>query len=240
MADKNYSSPPWAEIAKFAAAKEALKFAGSCSSIGLGSGTTAEIFVSLLAEHAKKNNLQLKCVATSKKIEKLAKESGLNVLELEEAGQVDLAVDGADEADGRRRLIKGHGGAATREKIVDYMAKKLVIIADESKLSKRLHKQVPVEFLPFAKKAVESRLAQLGAKAITLRKNEDGSAYITDNGFFIFHADFGEIKNPKKLEEEINKIPGVLENGIFAKRPADMIILGKKDGSTKIVGKLDS
>ncbi|MCL6089076.1 MAG: ribose-5-phosphate isomerase RpiA [Candidatus Marsarchaeota archaeon] len=236
MANPSPNSPPWAETAKFAAAKEALKFVPASMSIGLGSGTTADIFISLLGEHAKKNNLSLKCAATSKKSAELARAQGLVVADLDAVSPVDLAVDGADEVDGRRRLIKGYGGASTREKIVDYPARRLLIIADMGKKSRKLDKAVPVEFLPFAKKRVEDGLKGLGAKSVELRKNADNTPFVTDNGFWLFHADFGEIPKPAKLEDAINSIEGVLENGLFAKRPADMVIFGKRDGSVKILG----
>ncbi|VVB56623.1 Ribose-5-phosphate isomerase A [uncultured archaeon] len=230
------SSPPWAETAKFAAAQEALKYVPASMSIGLGTGSTSSLFIQLLAEHARKNNLQLKCTATSKKSEELAKSLGLNVVELGQLDSIDLAVDGADQVDSRRRLIKGYGGAHTREKVVEYATKRLLIISDHSKKSKKLDKPVPVEFLPFAQKRVEEGLKSLGAKDVQLRKNADGTPFSTDNGFFMFHADFGEIKNPKKLEEQINGIEGVLENGLFAKRPADLVIFGQADGSAKTMG----
>ena len=236
MAKPVPSSPPWAETAKFAAAQEALKFVPASMSLGLGSGSTSAIFIQLLGEHAKKNNLQLRCTATSKKTEELAKSAGLQVLALEDIGPLDLAVDGADQVDSRRRLIKGYGGACTREKIVEYPAKRLLIIADESKKSKKLDKAVPVEFLPFAQKRVEAGLNALGASSVELRLNADNAPYVTDNGFFLFHASFGQIKNPKKLEEQINGIEGVLENGLFAKRPADLVIFGKPDGGASVMG----
>lgn len=229
-------SPPWAETAKFAAAKEALKYVVADMSIGLGTGSTSNIFIGLLAEHAKKNNLHLRCTATSKASEELARASGLEVAALDLLPSVDLAVDGADQVDSRRRLIKGYGGASTREKIVEYAAKRLVIIADVGKKAKKLGKAVPVEFLPFAKTSVERGLMALGAKSAELVQKPDGSPFITDNGLMLLHADFGEIKNPKKLEESINSIPGVLENGLFAKRGADVVIFGQKDGSAKTLG----
>jgi len=235
------NSPPWAETAKFAAAKEALKFVVADMALGLGTGSTANIFIELLGEHARKNNIQLRCAATSLASAELARSQGLEVLDLDSIGPLDLAVDGADQVDSRRRLIKGYGGACTREKIVEYSAKRFVVIADMGKKSKQLDKAVPVEFLPFAKANVERGLMALGAKRIELRtKPAEGSVpsppFITDNGLQLLHVDFGIMKNPKKLEQAINEIPGVLENGLFALRPADVVIFGKRDGNVKILG----
>ncbi len=236
MSKPALNSPPWAETAKFAAAKEALRYVVADAAIGLGTGSTADIFISLMSEHARKNNLKLKCTATSKRTEELAKSCGLEVLSLDTIGPLDMAIDGADQVDSKRRLIKGYGGACTREKIVEYPAQRLVIIADEGKRSRKLDKVVPVEFLPFAKRNVQEGLMALGAKKTELRLNSDGSPYVTDNGFWMMHADFGEMKSPKKLEEAINDIEGVLENGLFAIRPADVVIFGKQDGSVKTLG----
>ncbi len=215
------------------AAQEALKLVKNKMVIGLGSGSTATIFIQKLAEAAKANNWKLKCIPTSNASEKLARESGLEIASLSEIKKIHLAVDGADKIDEKLNLIKGYGGALAREKVVDYLAKKFVVVADESKVATALSGEVPVEVLPFAIAAVEKKLMKLKAKSVAQRKNADGTPYITDNGNSILHADFGEIANPKSLERKLKLIPGVVECGIFS-RNVSCVIVGSEAGARAI------
>ncbi|PIT84485.1 ribose 5-phosphate isomerase A [Candidatus Micrarchaeota archaeon CG10_big_fil_rev_8_21_14_0_10_45_29] len=215
------------ENMKKRAAQAALEFVENNTTLGLGTGSTAAYFVKALARKVKDEKLSVKCVCTSNATEALAKKEGLSIIALNEAEKINLSVDGADEVDASKMLIKGYGGALTREKIIEYKSEKLVIIVDESKVSKKLSKPVPVEYLPFAHSAVVQGLEKLGAKKIRQRMLE-GNNFESDNGFHIVDADFGEISNPASLEQKINLIPGVLENGIFS-RGASVIVGGKEE-----------
>ncbi|MFA5108907.1 MAG: ribose-5-phosphate isomerase RpiA [Candidatus Micrarchaeia archaeon] len=220
------------ERQKINAATYAIALVESGMTLGLGTGSTSEYFVKLLCERAKKEQMKLKCVCTSERTKKLAHAGGLKVVEFDDVQTIDLAVDGADEIDGEKMLIKGYGAALTREKIVEYNSDKLVIIADESKVSLSLDKPVPVEYLPFAHESVVRALKGLGAKTIKAR-SKDSQKLVTDNGMWIVDADFGIIANPSELEHEINMIPGVLENGIFTKE-VFKVIIGTDEGAREI------
>ncbi len=219
-----------ADAAKWNAAAQALRHVKDGMTVGLGTGSTASLFIGQLGEKAQEENLTLTCVATSKASEQLARTMGLAVVGLDDVKKIDLAVDGADQVDAKKRLIKGYGGALTREKVVEYAADKFIVIADEGKYSKTLDKLVPIEVLPFAQAPVERGLKRLGAKHVLLRTREGAQPFVTDNGLWILHADFGKMKNPDKLEAEINQIPGVLENGLFCHGVAK-VVLGSKTGA---------
>jgi len=214
--------------AKANAAMEATRFVRRGMAVGLGTGSTAARFIEALAEKERREGLGLRCVATSIRSEEMARRLGLRVLSLDEIGEIDLAVDGADQIDPRLNLLKGlGGGAVTREKIVDYLAKKFIVIADESKVVKRLDGIVAVEVIRFAGGAVARALSRMGA-SVAYRENERGERFLTDNGNLLLDADFGAIKSPGKLEREIDSIPGVVENGIFSGR-ASLAIIGSEN-----------
>ena len=221
--------------AKWAAAQAALAYVKDGQTLGLGTGSTADFFIQQLAAHVRAKKMSITCVATSERSSQLAKSLDMEVAEFGAVEKIDLAVDGADWVDAKKRLIKGYGGACTREKIVEYASGRLLIIADESKKVSVLGGTVPVEFLPFAKRAVERGLKRLGAKKVELKTNTEGRPFMTDNGLWMLNADFGRIANPLKLESAINCVEGVLENGIFAKRGADIVIFGFSNG--KVVKK---
>ena len=202
---------------KEAAAKKALRYVKNGMAVGLGTGSTSAIFIRLLGEKNKKKSLELKCIATSLKSEQLAKELELPLVGFEQMTQIDVAVDGADVIFGKL-LIKGLGGGAiAREKAVDYRAKKFIVIADKSKVKDEFKGTVPVEAIPFCSEAVKRELLFMGAERAEFRLGEGGSKFITDNGNHMIDAYFPAIKNAKKLERELNNIPGVLENGIFTR-----------------------
>lgn len=212
------------ELQKQNCAKKALSYVEDGMVLGLGTGTTADYFVKYLAE----SGLEVKCVCTSHRTKKLATSLGLKVFSLDDVEKIDLAIDGADVVASDKSLIKGYGGALTREKIIEYTAEKFIVIVDSAKMADKLAKPVPVEYLPFAKRMVENGLAKLGAKKLVQRMELD-RPFSSDNNFYIVDADFGEITNPKELEKKINHIPGVLENGIFS-RPVFKVIVGKEKG----------
>lgn len=215
-------------LEKANAAKKALEYVTDGMVLGLGTGTTADYFVKYLAETGK----DVKCVCTSHRTKKLAVSLGLKVFSFDDVEKIDLAVDGADVVALDKNLIKGYGGALTREKIIEYVSQKFIVIVDSTKIADKLTKPVPVEYLPFAKKMVEVGLQKLGAKNLVQRM-ESGEQFSSDNNFYIVDADFGEISNPSELEKRINEIPGVLENGIFS-RPVFKIIIGEGEDVREI------
>ena len=192
------------------AAKKALEFVKSGMVVGLGTGRTSEIFIKLLA----KKKLRIVCVPTSKRSERVARRAGLVVKELNDVKRVDLAVDGADQVDKGLNLIKGYGGALFREKIVDYAAKRFVVIVDESKLRDELEGWVPLEVSSFAVEQVRRELGWLDADSRLRMKGK--KRFITDNRNVIVDAYFERINSPEKLHETLKYIPGVIETGIFA------------------------
>ncbi len=213
-----------ADAMKKAAAEAALAYVESGMIIGIGTGSTANHFIDLLA--GMKNQID-GTVASSVVSAKRLAEHGIRVLDLNEAGQLALYVDGADESNAHLQLIKGGGGALTREKIVAGASDKFVCIADDSKLVKVLGKfPLPIEVIPMAQALVAREMVKLGGNPI-LREG-----FTTDNGNIILDIHGLEILNALELESKINQIPGVVTNGLFAIRPADVLILGGANGVT--------
>lgn len=200
------------------AAQEALGEVRDGQILGIGTGSTVAIFIEMLSERVKKEGLRVMCVPTSYQSAYLAMERGLRLTTLEEYPTIDLAVDGADEVDRSLNLIKGGGAALTKEKIVDSAAKRFVVIADESKLVDRLGTKspVPIEVIPMAWRRVSNMVRVLGGEP-KLRDGGDrkDGPLITDNGNFIIDARFEEIADPRALEFELKRIPGVVEVGLF-------------------------
>jgi ribose 5-phosphate isomerase A len=209
--------------AKINAAKGALEYVKDGMCIGLGSGSTAREFLKLLVEKAKKENIKVCCVTTSTDTRALAIENNLWVVEPDTISEIDLAVDGADTVT-KDALLKGGGGALTREKIIDYNAKKFIVIVDEGKVRDKLVGNVALEVLPFAAPFVLQELKKYNPR---IRKAERKlGPVVSDNGSFIVDMDM-EIDDPKKTEEWLKSIPGIIENGIFTK--FDKIIVGNEE-----------
>jgi len=199
--------------------------------LGIGTGSTVEPFIKKLGELGFKN---LTAVATSDRSEKKAEEVGIEVLDFNGLDKpIDLAIDGADEVDSKFNLIKGGGGALTREKIIDYKAKKFVVIIDESKYVGRLGVKfkLPVEVVQFGWVHTMKALEKL-CKKVSPRV-EKSVLYTTDNNNFIMDCDFGGIDSPGKLEIILNRIPGVVENGIFRAKKVSEVWIGKEDGKVE-------
>ena len=214
---------------KRAVAAKALDYVTDGMKLGLGSGSTAEIFVELLAARGVKN---LTCVATSEKTAALARKVGLTLAALDDAAPLDLTIDGADEADRDLNLIKGGGGMLLREKIVASASKQMVVIADASKLVAQLGKfPLPVEVVAFGHKSTAVRLAAAVAALgyanipITLRQR-DGAVFKTDNGNVIYDIAFGAIRNAPELASTISAVPGVVEHGLFIALATTLLIAG--------------
>jgi ribose 5-phosphate isomerase A len=209
---------------KVNAAKAALAYVKDGMCIGLGSGSTTKEFIKLLGEKAKKG-LKITCVTTSFDSRMLAIENGLVVTETDAIGGIDLAVDGADKVT-RTALLKGGGGALTREKIIGYNAKKFIIIVDESKVMDGvLEGEVNLEVLPFAAPLVMRQLAAYNPR-IRMAKAKLGPV-ISDNGSFIIDCHM-RLDNPRETEKKLKSMPGIIENGIFTR--FDLIIVGNEKG----------
>lgn len=220
------------------AAAQAIEYIESGMKLGLGTGSTAAHFVSLLGDKVK-DGLDVICVPTSEATRAQAEALGIRLSTLDETPQLDLTVDGADEMDETLRLIKGGGGALLREKIVAAASSSLLIIADHSKLVVNLGKfPLPVEVVPFGLTATRNLVEQLSGDAgctgeIKLRRKADGSVFVTDNGNYILDCAFSEIGDPETLDDALKMVPGVVENGLFIGL-ADLGVVAGPEGVTVI------
>jgi len=214
------------EEKKYLSSQKALEFVKDGMVVGLGTGTTADIFISLLGRRVQQEKLNIKCVASSSRTKNNASVYNLKIVSLDDVKKIDLVVDGADQVDKNKNLIKGYGGALLREKIIAYNCSKFIVIVDDSKLSEKLNKAVPVEFLPFARRVVFEQLKKIGAKEIKQRM-EGSQGFVSDNHNHIADVHFGKIKDPNQLEDEINKITGIVDNGIFSKKKPLVISNGQ-------------
>jgi ribose 5-phosphate isomerase A len=219
---------------KLAAARRALSFIEPKMRLGLGTGSTASLFVELLAAEVR-GGLSVLCVPTSEETRALAHKLGVPLTTLDETPLLDLTIDGADEVDGELRLIKGGGGALLREKIVATASDRMIVIADQSKRVDKLGTfPLPVEVVRFGVTATRNMIEMLAHDSgcqgdITLRHARDGTPFVTDGGNFIFDCAFGSIDDPESLDEALKFIPGVVENGLFL-GIADVAIIGGDDG----------
>jgi ribose 5-phosphate isomerase A len=208
--------------AKKKAAEAALKYLVPGEPLGVGTGSTVNHFIDLLAP--RKADVP-GAVSSSEASTARLKAIGIPVLDLNSTGTLSLYVDGADEANEHMQLIKGGGGALTREKIVAGASRKFVCIADESKLVRVLGKfPLPVEVIPMARSYVARELVRLGGRPVLREK------FTTDNGNPILDVHGLSITDAPKLETEINLIAGVVCVGLFARRPADLLLVGSESG----------
>jgi len=199
--------------------------------VGLGTGSTAFYAIQKIGKLVK-DGLQIKCVPTSKATEQLANELGIPLLDIADVRSIDLTIDGADEFDPNKQLIKGGGGALLREKIVATISKAFICIADASKSSEVLGSfPLPVEVTPFAYQVTAYLLEKLGCTP-KLRMQAD-QPFITDNQNYIIDCKFDKIEDPAALTIQINQIPGVVENGLFA-NIATRIICNTANGSIQV------
>ena len=220
-------------IAKEAAGKAAAELVQEGMLVGLGSGSTASFFIQLLGKRCQQG-MHIKALASSKESHKQAIALGIPLIEIDHCSQLDLTVDGADEIDPQKRMIKGGGGAFIREKIIASMSREVVVIIDESKQVKRLGDfPLPIEIIPFAYLATIHHLENAGYSG-SLRKNDQQTPFITDNGNYIFDIQLSRpTETPEKEEQKIQKIPGVVETGFFFNL-AGRIIIGYNDGHVEI------
>jgi ribose 5-phosphate isomerase A len=215
------------------AAEKAVTYVREGMIVGLGTGTTAYWAIEKIGERVNQEKLAIRAIATSNASEKQARALGIPILGFDQIGQIDLTIDGADEADENMNLIKGGGGALLREKIVAYNSRELLIVVDESKIVSRLGRfPLPVEIAQFGWEKTLEHLAALGS-ASKLRMNQAGP-FITDNGNYVADCAFEKIPEPGLLHAQINSIPGVMENGLFI-RMATKLIVGYEDGRTRVI-----
>jgi ribose 5-phosphate isomerase A len=226
-------TPPDSAALKRAAAAKALDYVENNMKLGLGTGSTAEAFLDVLAPRVR-GGLTITGVATSERTAIKARNLGITVGELDQVGDLDLVVDGADETDADLNLIKGGGGAHLIEKIVATSSKKMVVIADGSKLVKRLGKYpLPVEVVKFGHATTARRIAETAKKLrrdITpILRMKDNAPFVTDSGNYIYDCAFKSIVNPAKLATALSVIPGVVEHGLFV-GIATTLILARETG----------
>ena len=225
---------------KRAAAAKALDYVKDGMKLGLGSGTTAEIFMDMLAPRVRSGQ-KLLCVATSERTAAYARKLGLTLSTLDDLAPLDLTIDGADEADRNLDLIKGGGGMLLREKIVAAASKKMIVVADESKLVPRLGKYpLPIEVMEFGHKSIIAKLAEifagLGHADVPMKMREkDGARFVTDNGNLIYDCSFGAIQNAAKLASAIKSVPGAVEHGLFVGIASVLLIAGP--GEVEVIEK---
>ena len=222
--------------AKYVAAKRAVNFVEDGMKLGLGTGSTAAWMVRCLAERVHKEGLRIKGVPTSTRTANLARELGLEMITLDEAGRLDITIDGTDEFDANLNLIKGGGGALLQEKIVASASDKMIVIADFDKRVTYLGQfPLPIEVLSFGMKSSQDQIASLlvahdvAGRDITMRMVEN-APFVTDEGNYILDLHLGQISDPVKLAIALNQVPGVVESGLFI-NICDLVVLGASDGT---------
>lgn len=183
--------------------------------VGLGTGSTAEIVIREIGNRIKTEEFEILGVPTSLRTEMMAIECGITITTLSEHPSLDICIDGADQVDSELNLIKGGWGSHTREKIVSYAAKKLVICVEEEKIMEQLSKPVPLEVLPYAVKIVEKQVNKLGGEPALRSEGTRGGYSVTEHGNLVIDADFGVIHNPKEMSAALSSVVGSLEHGIF-------------------------
>lgn len=218
---------------KIEAAREALTHVADGMKLGIGTGSTAEEFVRLLAVKVDEG-MTVIGVPTSERTARLCRELGVPLSTLDETPRLDLTIDGADEVDPALSLVKGGGGALLREKIVAAASARMIVIADASKLVGTLGRfPLPIEVNPFGLRATEIAIGEAAARLglegpLTLRMT-NGEPFVTDGGHFIIDASFGRIPDTRALSDALHAIPGVVEHGLFLEL-ADAAIVADADG----------
>jgi ribose 5-phosphate isomerase A len=212
---------------KLRAAQRALELVEPRMTVGLGSGSTATLWIKLLGERVRDQGLDIRAIASSEDSERLGRSYGIPFVNFDECRRLDLTVDGADEIAPKLALIKGGGGKLLREKIVASASKRFVIVADESKQVEKLGRfPLPVEVIPMAAPLVSDSLRELGFTP-TIRVNQDGTRYLTDEGNFILDCSGLLIDNPEQVAAKIDSIIGVVEHGLFLNMANQALIAGE-------------
>jgi ribose 5-phosphate isomerase A len=205
--------------------------------VGLGTGSTTAFMIQFLGDRLKSGDLKdIKGIPTSFQSSVLAKEYGIPLTTLDEVDRIDIAIDGADEVDPQKNLIKGGGAAHTREKIVDALAKEFIVVVDSSKMVDKLGSTflLPVEVLPMAITPVMRAIEKLGGKPQLRMGVKKAGPVITDQGNMVIDVKFDSIDNPAELEKTLNNIPGVLENGLFVGLATTILVGEIKDGKPTV------
>ncbi|WP_044304973.1 ribose-5-phosphate isomerase RpiA [Richelia intracellularis] len=217
--------------------KAAADLVKSNSIVGLGTGSTTAYAIEYIGKRLQSGNLKnIVGIPTSFQAEVLSKQYGIPLTTLDAINHIDIAIDGADEVDMQKNLIKGGGAAHTREKVVDYLANQFIVVVDAGKLVTKLGSvfAVPVEVIPMALTPVINSIKQLGGKPELRMGLRKAGPVVTDQGNLVIDAKFNDIPNPANLEKVLNNIPGVLENGIFV-NCADIILIGEVQDGKSIV-----
>ncbi|SOH95049.1 ribose-5-phosphate isomerase [Monaibacterium marinum] len=229
-----------ADRAKYAASRAALSLVEPDMKLGLGTGSTANWFIRLLGERIRVDGIKLSAVATSDRTAALARSEGIEVIELDAAGWLDLTIDGADEVDPALNLIKGGGGAHLQEKIVATASDRMVVITDDSKLVDTLGAfPLPVEVIPLgwtaSRAIIEEMLEQIDVDGREVTPRMNGSElYRTDEGNHILDLHLKRIGDPHRLSPLLNQVAGVVENGLFL-GVADQIMVGYDSGQAHLL-----
>jgi ribose 5-phosphate isomerase A len=217
---------------KQAAAEKAVEFVKNGMIVGLGTGSTAFWATQKIAQRISEG-LTIRAVASSASTEALAGQLGIPLVPFSGIDHIDITIDGADEVDDQLNLIKGGGGALLREKILARNSSRFYVVVDDSKRVHRLGRfPLPVEIVPFASNLTIRRLQELNCEPVL--RMVKGSEFITDNGNLIADCSFKEIPDPKALQQRINLIPGVVENGLFVGM-ATAVVVGYDDGPIQIL-----
>ena len=227
--------------AKRAAALRAAEMVETGMRVGLGTGSTAAFLVRRLGERAREEGLRVTAVATSERTAALAREEGIGVVDLDEAGWLDLTIDGADEVDGAMRLVKGGGGALLREKIVAAASDRMVVIADEGKRVAQLGAfPLPVEVIPFGwrttQRTLRDRLEGMKVEGSEVAvRMANAEPFRTDQGNLILDLQLRRIGEPVALNTSLNPVRGVVENGLFIGM-CKALVIGREDGTAEVHG----
>jgi len=216
-----------------ALSSDALKLVKDNYVVGLGSGRASTELVKSLAKLIKLKNYNIVGIPTSLQIKLIAEKGGIPLVESDQVDHIDVVFDGADQIDSQKYVIKGGGGALLRENILFSLAKKVVVMADKTKFVKNFTRTVPIEVHPLARNSATKAIKKLGGEA-QIRSLDRGYPFFTENGNIVLDCDFGTIKNPKTLSQKIKQTPGVLESGIFLRKP-DMIFRAKDNGKFDIL-----
>jgi ribose 5-phosphate isomerase A len=217
--------------------KAAADLVQSGSIVGLGTGSTTAYAIEYLGKRLQSGDLKdIKGIPTSFQASVLAKKYGIPLTTLDEVDRIDIAIDGADEVDPQKNLIKGGGAAHTREKIVDALAEQFVVVVDASKLVDKLGSTflLPVEVIPMAMTPVMRAIEKLGGKPQLRMGVKKAGPVVTDEGNFVVDVKFDSIDNPAELEKTLNNIPGVLENGLFV-GVTDLVLIGEIQDGTPVI-----
>ena len=198
--------------------------------VGLGTGSTAAFVIAALGRRVTQDNLRIAAIPTSDRTAQVAHDAKIPLTTFAEHTQIDLTIDGADEVlPGTLYLIKGHGGALLREKIVAAASKRMVVVADDTKLVKRLGElmSVPAEVVPFGWQATARRLTELGGNP-AMRLDAQQKPFVTDGGHYILNCAFGPMDDPKEIAHHLDHVVGLVEHGLFLKFASEALIAGRE------------